>query len=184
MKSLTTFDYPAPLAEKASRASLVQQRNWIARGYLQSPIPPALAGKPRMFSLLGIYECAIYAHGSSAGVSVSILSEAFKRRVTTSGDLGNLCEFIDVDENYFWVITAIGPTQGEFDVGEFEIVKKDDLDAAIERLTVNARVVSAFTVINISTAVRSVDEILAREGSGQQNPGDAVNADAERGSAA
>ena len=163
-KSLTTFDFPAPLAEKVTGASLVQQRNWMARGQLHSAIQPPLAGKPRMFSLLALYECAAYVHGSSVGIPVAVISAAFKRRVVGTGEKilaaahiergdttfafwaqdaidaavksGALPEFDNPDDHYFWLISsrAIAEPAHTPSFRAFEVAKEADLDAALGRV--------------------------------------------------
>jgi hypothetical protein len=191
-KSLTNFDFPAPLAEKVTGASLVQQRNWMARGQLHSATQPPLAGKPRMFSLLSLYECAAYVHGSSHGIPVAVLSAAFRLRVIATGEKilvdgmraecrevgafwaedaidaavksGELREFEDPDDRYFWLISARHtPAIAHSPIIQaFEFAKEADLDAAIGRVAkASGGATSHFSVFGISGIVRAVDAALA-----------------------
>jgi hypothetical protein len=89
-KDLLTPRIPAPLLEQATNGqiSLIAQRNWAKAGYFRTydiETPEPRAGKPRMFTLLHVYEAAMLGHASRSGIPLHIIATAFRRRI---GDVG------------------------------------------------------------------------------------------------
>jgi hypothetical protein len=86
-KDLLTPIVPANLLEQAiPTASLTAQRNWIRDGLFRSPIPPAVAGKPRLYPLLGAYEAGLLGHASATGIPIEVVSRAFHHRIDEAGE--------------------------------------------------------------------------------------------------
>lgn len=86
-KDLLSPRYPAQLVEEITGIDLITQRNWIAReGYgVTSILEHPLAGKPRMWPLIGVYENAGMAEAKAHGIDPVLFARAMYRRIEQVG---------------------------------------------------------------------------------------------------
>jgi hypothetical protein len=124
-KNLMKPVVPANVLEQAiPPATLIAQRNWIRQGLFGTPIPPAVAGKPRLFPLLGAYEAGLLGHASATGIPLEVIAAAFRHRIDTVGE-AEISQRRGGAATSFWEGEVYEAAAQSSELREFETRSKD-----------------------------------------------------------
>lgn len=191
MKDLLSAKYPATLVEKITGVDLTSQRNWIARELYGSGelIEPALAGRPRMFPLLAVYETMGLARTQADGLDLSLFASAMRFRIEQEGiaelrkaqpgaviaywegellqaAAEKLVEFVETPktDHYFWIVRYEASATGRR-VRKIDVAKRSKIPPALGVIEdIDATNALAHLAFNITAIVSAVDRALQKEG--------------------
>jgi hypothetical protein len=78
----------------------IDLREWVKRGYFNTPMEPVFAGKPREFPLTAVYEALLLRALSTKGVPMRIGKEIIRQSIEYKKVFSVIC--LDGDNNHYF----------------------------------------------------------------------------------